>query len=206
MKEKNIFFDLDGTLLDSRERLYRLFQNLVPASKLTFDDYWALKRNKISHKEILINQFAYTAEDFTRFEQIWLNNIESAEWLSFDKPFEGVTAYLQELSKTNSLYIVTARQLEDQALQQVDKFNWNRFFEKVFVTNGLQDKFELIANSIKTSSTDWLVGDTGKDIQTGKRLGVKTAAVFSGFLSKEVLMEYKPDVIASSVLELNFNA
>jgi phosphoglycolate phosphatase len=206
MKEKNIFFDLDGTLLDSRERLYNLFQDLVPDSGLSFNDYWNLKRNKISHKEILTTRFSYSLDAFKMFEQTWLRKIELPEWLSLDKPFEGVTDFLENLSKTHSLYLVTARQFKDQAFQQVSQYGWQHIFNEVYVTNGVQDKFELIAGSVKTNAVDWFVGDTGKDIQTGKKLGMKTAAVCSGFLSKEKLLEYKPDLIASSVTELNFSA
>ena len=38
-KPMNIFFDLDGTLLDSKERLYYLFQHLVPECKFSFEEY-----------------------------------------------------------------------------------------------------------------------------------------------------------------------
>ena len=43
-----IFFDLDGTLIDSKLRMYNLFQELVPQSNLTFVEYWEYKKNKFS--------------------------------------------------------------------------------------------------------------------------------------------------------------
>ena len=64
----NIFFDLDGTLLDSRKRLYKLFQDLVLESNLTIDEYWELKRNKINHKTILIEKFGYTK--ISRYDEL----------------------------------------------------------------------------------------------------------------------------------------
>jgi len=54
---RQVFFDLDGTLPDSRERLYRLFCELVPESRLSFDKYWALKRRKQDHKTILASLY-----------------------------------------------------------------------------------------------------------------------------------------------------
>ena len=42
-----IFFDLDGTLINSKMRLYSLFQELVSASNLSFDEYWNLKKKKL---------------------------------------------------------------------------------------------------------------------------------------------------------------
>jgi phosphoglycolate phosphatase len=200
----NIFFDFDGTLIDSRERLYMLFQQLVTESTLTFDEYWTLKRNKISHKEILDNKFNYTVDRLTEFEKKWMERIELSEWLMLDKPFDGIIEYLIQLQQNHALYIVTARQFENSALQQIKTFGWTGLFEKVFVTQQKKEKFELITETVKVNKKDWFVGDTGKDIQTGKKLGVNTAAVLSGFLSKERLLEYKPDTIVNNVMELKF--
>ena len=200
----NIFFDLDGTLLDSRERLYQLFQHLVPDSKLSFKEYWEFKRNKTGHREILETYFSYSEEAFYSFERMWMENIELPEWLALDKPFEGVTNYLRELKTKHSLYLVTARQFEDIATQQINQSGWKGIFKKILVTRNKMDKYNLVKAAVKISGEDWFVGDTGKDIQTGKRLGINTAAVLSGFLNKNKLEEYNPDLIVDSIKELNF--
>jgi phosphoglycolate phosphatase len=201
----NIFFDLDGTLIDSRTRLYRLFQYLVPTSNLSFDEYWLLKRNKINHFEILTNKFGYTEQAFKVFEQKWLNEIEQPKWLHFDVPFNGVTELLANLSSTHKLYLVTARQFESEVLKQITNFGWEHFFSKIFVTAQTKEKHELISDNIVVSPDDWFVGDTGMDVQTGKKLGIKTVAVLSGFLNKENLLSYKPDFIINDVTCLTFN-
>ena len=200
----NIFFDLDGTLIDSKARLYRLFQHLVPISIYTFEQYWDLKQNRVGHKEILSTYFNYSEDQFLAFEKLWMDLIESDTWLNFDHPFEGVSARLSELSKEHKLYVVTARQSPSIAYQQLDRFGWTGFFEKIFVTGQKVEKIDLINNSVKVSAEDWFIGDTGKDIQTGKLLGIHTAAVLTGFLSKRRLMEYNPDVIVDNILALTF--
>jgi len=200
----NIFFDLDGTLLESRPRLYRLFQYMVPSSRLSFDEYWELKRNKIAHKEILKDLFNYRQEDISKFEEDWLKQIELPEWLVWDEPFEGVSGYLGELKNTHKVFIVTSRQSEKMAFDQINKFGWLELVDRVLVTGQVQEKYDLIKNEVKVGSEDWLVGDTGKDIQTGKQLGVKTAAVLSGFMNEEKLRGYNPDRILKDVLELKF--
>jgi phosphoglycolate phosphatase len=103
----NLIFDLDGTLIDSTLRLYKLFQSLVPNSKLTYDEYWELKRNKINHKEILTSKFNYTTEAYELFEKEWMIEIEKTQWLALDKPFEGVTQMLIDLSQYHKLFLVT---------------------------------------------------------------------------------------------------
>jgi phosphoglycolate phosphatase len=198
----NIFFDLDGTLIDSRQRLYQLFQSLVPTSELSFDEYWALKRNKISHKEILLSKFNYSNEQYSDFEKKWMSEIELEKWLQLDTPFEGIVDVLLLLSKNHDLFVVTARQSESIALEQIKSFGWENIFTKILVTQQQQEKHDLIKNAVRVTPEDWFIGDTGKDIQTGKLLGIKTAAVLSGFLSKESLLPYQPDIIINTVLDL----
>lgn len=197
----NIFFDLDGTLIDSRERLYQLFQSLVPTSELSFDEYWALKRNKTSHKKILLSKFNYSNEQYSDFEKKWMSKIELEKWLQLDTPFEGIVDVLISLSKNHDLFVVTARQSESIALEQIKSFGWENIFTKVLVTQQQQEKHDLIKNAVRVTPEDWFIGDTGKDIQTGKLLGIKTAAVLSGFLSKESLLPYQPDIIIDTVLD-----
>lgn len=199
-----IFFDLDGTLIDSRGRLYRLFQHLVPASTLSFDEYWNYKRNKIDHREMLKKFFSFSQDEIFLFQENWLDQIELPQWLALDKPFRGVTEYLLELKKQHELYIVTARQFENILLSQLTDFGWNGIFVKVFVTAQKTEKADMIKKAVATNETDWFVGDTGKDIQTGKSLGLRTAAVLSGFLSKEKLQEYEPEIIVDNVINLDF--
>jgi phosphoglycolate phosphatase len=198
----NIFFDLDGTLIDSRPRLYKLFQFLVPASELSFDAYWNLKRNKKNHHHILTTMFGYDENKLQEFESKWMAQIELKEWLALDTPFNGVGEMLAHLSNKYQLFIVTARQSESNAIDQIEKFGWMYLFSKVFVTGQKLEKYDLLNNNVAVSTNDWFVGDTGKDIQTGKLLGINTLAVLSGFLNQESLIPYKPDVITNQVTDL----
>jgi len=216
----NLFFDLDGTLIDARPRMYGLWQQLVQASPLSFDEYWDLKRDKISHERLLKERFGYSEEAIGTFNKQWLARIEEPEWLSMDKPFEGVADFLAECSKAHHVYIVTARQFEDRAVQQISQYPWAGTIKKILVSNKTNGKFELVRELLGSGdheagpgadhpvsqpngrSQGWFIGDTGKDIETGKALGLKTAAVLSGFLSRKRLLEYHPDQIINNVTEL----
>lgn len=200
----NIFFDLDGTLIDAKLRLYLLFQTLVPASGLTFQAYWDLKKSKVDHRSILKNYFAYSEEQFIQFEKIWLDKIEEPEWLALDKPFEGATEFLNTLKQNHLLYVITARQKSQAVILQLTYFGWENIFQDVLVSGPGSDKSQVISSTVKTTKNDWMVGDTGKDIETGKKLGIHTAAVLSGFLSREILISYRPDIVINSILDLKF--
>lgn len=201
-----IFFDLDGTLIDSSKRLYLLFQSLVPVSGFTYDDYWALKKEQIDHNSILINKFNYDNDQVAEFEKEWMLKIEDDNWLKLDEPFKGVTEMLKVLSIKHSLYIITNRQYNKPVYDQIDSFGWTTLLKYVFITNQAMDKSTIIRNYTHPDTNDWLIGDTGTDIQQGKILGTRTAAVLSGFRSKENLQRYDPDCIVDSVLDVPFES
>jgi phosphoglycolate phosphatase len=200
----NIFFDLDGTLIDSQQRLFQLFQYLVEKSNLSFDEYWNLKRDRINHHTILTTKFGYTQSMYEDFEYKWMCEIELKRWLDLDVPFKGVGSLLSQFSKEHSIYIVTDRQNVKSTLDQVLSFSWNKYVSKTLVTEKKQEKFDLIKDNIIISSKDWFIGDTGKDINTGKKLGINTAAVLSGFMNERSLRQYQPDLIIENVNDLKF--
>ncbi len=76
-----VFFDLDGTLIDSKERLYKLFCDLVVDNILTYDEYWSLKMNKISNLDILSEKFDYSAKKIDKFQCLWMSRIEQKNYL-----------------------------------------------------------------------------------------------------------------------------
>lgn len=199
-----IFFDLDGTLIDASDRLYKLFQNLVPESKLSKTEYWELKRNKVNHKEILRSLFGYSDTQIIHFEKIWMEQIELPEWIRYDNPFENVTAYLKELKNRGELFLVTSRQFEAATIAQIESYGWFDLFKEVLVTRQVLSKSEMIKR-IDVSADDWMVGDTGKDIEEGRKAGLLTAGVLSGFLNRSKLEEYHPEIIVDSVTDLIFN-
>ena len=99
--------------------------------------------------------------------------------------------------------MVTARQSKILAENQIKKLGWENIFVEILVTLQKQEKHQLISDNVIVNSEDWLIGDTGKDIQTGKLLGIKTAAVLSGFLNEKQLLYYEPNIILDYVTHFN---
>lgn len=196
-----IIFDLDGTLINCEERLYRLFQDLVPQSNLTKEEYWALKRNKKNHEYILSNIFGENTSFIEKFNKKWLECVEQKQYIDLDLLFDYTISGLNDLYKSHTLYLVTARQSKSMLFYELERLKLKEYFNAIYVTEHKTDKYTLIRESIKITDETILVGDTGHDVNTGKQLGIKTMAVSSGFLSKEVLLNYKPDYIFT-----NFNS
>jgi phosphoglycolate phosphatase len=198
----NIFFDLDGTLIDSRKRLYHLFQELVPTSSFSFEEYWKLKRQRINQTKLLSEWFKYSNDQIKEFKDNWLSKVEEDDRLSLDTPFPSTLESLEKFAKNNNLYIVTNRQFINRTKSQIKKFGWDEYLKEVLITEQKQTKVQLVKENVCFSSNDIFIGDTGEDILAGKELGLKTIAVLSGFLNKEILEEYLPDRILNDVTEL----
>lgn len=205
LKILKLFIDFDGTILDSRKRLYKLFNALVPVSSLSFCEYWAYKRNKLDHHYILKSVFDFSSNEINVFKTRWLELIESPEYLSYDIPFQGVAEYLSSCTTFAEVFLLTARQSEERVHDQLARFGLSKYFTDVLVTGGNKDKYDLVTSRYSCSNQDWIIGDTGYDVNIGKRLNIRTAAVCSGFLSKEKLQEYKPDLLVETIIDLKFD-
>lgn len=206
MKEvpNRIFFDFDGTLVDSRKRLYELFRELRPDCALSFDEYWKIKRSRVDQKTLLKRLFGCEDAEIAEFARRWRERVEDDDLLKLDRPFPFAEALLKRLSSTRGLlFLVTARQHPEKAERQLEHWGWRNLFEGVFVTRQTKSKAELVEEKIgMTDKNDVFVGDTGEDILAGKKLGMKTIAVASGFLSREILREYSPDLLVNDVGEI----
>lgn len=201
----NVVFDLDGTLIDSRLRMYTLYQRLVPTTTLDFDSYWNYKRRKVPHEVLLKNCEGYSEEQIASFINKWMIHIETKEFLVFDSSFPGLPATLERLAQQARLHVCTARQFRQPVLEQLERLGLIKHFSSVLVTQHASTKEDLVASNLPgLSPNDWMVGDTGKDIEAGKMLGMRTCAVLSGFLNREILLRYEPDLILESAVDFDF--
>jgi phosphoglycolate phosphatase len=198
----NIIFDLDGTLIDSKQRLYSLFKRLAPSSSLSYGQYWEFKHKRISNETILKRELAYEDDEVIAFVKEWMRLIETPEFLKLDVNFQGMHETLLRLKEHADLHVCTARQLREPVVGQLDRLNLLPYFRTIMVTEQKHSKESLIAaHVLNLGAGDWMVGDTGKDIQVGKLLNMKTCAVLSGFLSRESLLDYEPNLILDSAVD-----
>lgn len=200
----NLIFDLDGTLIDSRMRLYCLFQKLVPECNLSFEKYWDFKRRKISHETILNEEFGFDAADIAKFHSEWMSKIEAPEFLCLDRKFPAMHEALERLQRQAKLFVCTARQSKKSVTEQLGELDLLMFFEDVMVTEQRFTKYEMLRRISNIGQQDWIIGDTGLDVLSGKKLGLKTCAVLSGFLSEKSLLEYSPDLILPYASDFDF--
>lgn len=195
----NIFFDLDGTIVNSQGRLYQIFCELCPENKFSYDEYWEIKRTRVTQKEFLQKYFAYSDDKIADFHKKYLAKVEENKYINTDFKVKGIEAVLRKLCQRNCLYVVTNRQNTDKTIAQIDALGWNGLFKKVLVTNQKTTKAELIESEVGVSAEDIFISDSGEDIKTAKKLGIKSVAVTWGILNRDILAAYQPDMIFDEV-------
>lgn len=201
----NIIFDLDGTLIDSSERMYQLFQTLVPQSLLTKSEYLKLKRDKISHKMILEKYFPDVL--FEDFNLKWMQEIEKEKYILLDQNYSDTIYILDKLSKKYDLFLLTSRQSKNELIKELQRLKLEGFFTEFFITKGKYSKKELLYNYEKYCSgfldnVKYYVTDMGDDILIGNELKLVTIAILHGFMNEVRLKEYYPNYIISNLAEL----
>ena len=221
IKEMNLCFDFDGPIIDVSDRYYRAYLESLKGTSinksqiLTKENFWNLKRNRITDFEISllsglsINDSKDSAE--ARKELSF-----KTEFLEQDKLFEDVHKTFEYLkSKKIIFFIVTLRQKKqlDHAIKhfKLDKYlNDEHFFcinEEHKIINDIQEKHILLVSAINklnlSPQETWIIGDTETDIHAGRLAKYeKVVAISRGIRSKEQLETVKPDYLVNNLAEI----
>ncbi len=198
-----IFFDVDGTLLDVRERYFRSHLAGLESVKpiLTKEEYWELKQNKTPEKEILARH--YPSVDADRYETLRHPTLEEADFVAADTLLPGVKDLLKKLSSLYPLIIVTLRKHPDVLAEQLRALEIDSYFTHVLSSPSHTLHWETKAALMKPHAEigDWIIGDTEADILAGKQLGLITCGVLSGIRTRALLEELSPDHLIASVAD-----
>lgn len=199
-------FDLDGTLIDSSERMYRLFCELIPESTLTKEEYWSYKRDKVNHKKLI--EMLYPHIPFDAFERKWMQLIEADTYLCMDQNYADTIEVLSLLyDRGHELYLLTARQYKDGLLKELTRLGIIDFFDCIMTTEGKYTKEDILRkyslnNKELLIADNIFISDMGKDIELGNKFGFYTIAITHGFMSEEKLVEYNPKRIIHELSEI----
>ena len=217
----NICFDFDGPIIDVSDRYYRAYleslkgTNIDKARILTKEEFWKLKRGRITDFEISllsglgVNDSKSSAE--ARKELSF-----KTEFLEQDKLFDDVYKTFDHLkSKKITFFIVTLRN-EKQLKYAIKQFKLDKYLnddcffcikDGYKITNDIQEKYILLVNAVNkldlSPQDTWIIGDTETDIYAGRlaKYG-KTVGISRGIRTKEQLEIVKPDYIVNSFSEV----
>ena len=202
----HIFFDLDGTLIDSSEGIHngfvQTFERLglpVPSDKKirTFMG----PPLEVTFKEEISEEGAAQAVKIYREYYETKGQFEA-------HLYDGIKEVLQELKQNpnKKIYITTSKN-EPVAQKMCQHLGLTAYFDGIYgSTPAALHKADVLQRAItenqapKDSSV--IVGDTKFDLIGGKTVGIKTLAVTWGFGTNETLLAENPDLVAHNTQEL----
>lgn len=204
----NIFFDLDGTLLDVSKK-YHLAHTLAAKKNklkpLSFKRYWTLKRRKISEDRII--KLDPLLKTFKLYEDERIKLLENQTILKNDQLFAGIKDLLEKLKKNSTLYLITLRKNRRSLKDELSRLGIRAYFKTILSASPsnhpVQTKISLL-KKVKFSKEDIMVGDTEVDIITAKKMGIRSVAVMSGIRTRNSLNQFRPDFLIENVLKIPF--
>ena len=206
----NIFFDLDGTLTDSKEGIVKCYRYAL--DKLNCPYTFELKDDSVigpplrvifrkilgSSDEVLIEKAVSIYRE--RFSTVGLFE---------NKVYPGIPALLSSLHKKSfKMYVVTSK-AKIYADRIIDHFALSQWFAGIHgseLGGRFDNKADLIAfilddRKLSTSETV-MVGDKKEDIMAGKANRTRTIGVTYGYGTKGEISDAAPDHICGSPAEI----
>ncbi len=205
---KHVCFDLDGTIVDSYQTIYKTTVKTLKILKITEnlaeDEFY----KRIGHHFIdIFSEMNIPMNDFDEFIGIYKEHY--FDFIGDSKIFPGVINVLEFLNMNNIFVSLLTTKSQGQADKIIDHFNLRKNFTFVMGRrDGIANKpsgepLEFICREINVNPQSTLmVGDTELDIQCGKNAGAKTCAALYGYRTKEAMEAETPDYLIPDIIEL----
>jgi phosphoglycolate phosphatase-like HAD superfamily hydrolase len=200
--------DLDGTLIDTTLRQKAALMKAAKSVGVELpvylpDRYYEEKRRGVSGKEVLLRYDIAKADEICA---LWTEIIEDPSFLAMDSLYPRVSEQMRSMRQDGLVfYVVTARQHEDRAVQQINQLGLSPLISGLFVTRHgpqgkpLTSKHQLTAGL----GLEAIVGDTEMDMQWAEQLGAAFFPISCGARCEEFWLErgLSPYESATSALE-----
>ncbi len=198
ISKRRIGFDLDGTLLDSRQRHIDVLKEVLNQEGIRIDisDYLSYKSDGHSTKDYLL-QKGIDKDVSERLNKRWISLIEDERFLSADILYPEVEKILSDLSRDSSLYIITARNNKDSAYKQIKRLGIQQYFEGVYVVESSKNTSQIKADVLRRKEIDVFYGDTESDYEAACVSGCGFYAVLNGFRSESFWKHYNVVTISN---------
>lgn len=203
LMKKLIIFDLDGTLVDTRDCILRALNELsveFKYKKPTAEDIVKLRDTRSLHfLKVLGVSFWRWPSLIKRIQKMLSKEIAQMDLIS------GLDHVLHELKDAGAtLGIITSNSSENMNLF-FDKYH-GKYFDVKYADVFAFGKARALKKLVRKRGFDlehtYYIGDETRDILAARSAGVKVVAVSWGFNTKEILKAMKPNFVANTPSEL----
>lgn len=200
-----LFFDLDGTLVDSSKGIAESFQHTFDTLKVSQPD---LETIRSFMGPPLISSFESTLPEtlvdqaVTIYRQYYHEKGQYKTTL-----FPQIVDALESLKNNGFELYVTTSKYEPVALQMCQDLGIADYFNGIYGSSPVcVHKADVIQHTLSINNIPkeeaLIIGDTKFDLIGGQTVGIKTMAVTWGFGNLEELLLYSPDYICQSPLDI----
>lgn len=204
----HVCFDLDGTLVDSRDTILKSTKAALDQLKISYEIDEDIFTNMIGmHFVDIFEELKIEVQDFEKFISIYKAlyfNFMDSSYL-----YPGVEEALSSLNKKHIKVSLLTTKVQDQAEKIIEHFDLSSSFNYIMGRrDGLEhkpspDSLLYICKELEVKPSETLmVGDTELDIQCGISAGAKTCGVLYGYRKKDQLKKEKPEFLISGLIEL----
>jgi len=201
-----LYLDLDGTLLDIREKYHRLHCRIaldLGRQPLPRGTFWARKRRGIALEGLLPGWDEAARAEYSRR---WLAEIELPLYTRFDRLVPGARESLLRLAPKFELVLVTLRRDGQELRRQLRRLGVGQLFSRLLVRGdhvGAEfNKAELVRLYPRDERESVVVGDSEQDARGARALDSSFVAVLTGMRDRAFLAALGPDLIIDSVAQL----
>jgi len=205
---KHICFDLDGTLVDSRDTILESTKASLDQLKISYEIDEDVFTNMIGmHFIDIFERMNIEVNDFEKFITIY--KALYFDFMDSSYLYPGAEETLIYLNRQRIKVSLLTTKVQEQAKKIIKHFNLRSSFDYLMGRrDGLAhkpspDPLLFICHDLKVEPANTIiVGDTELDIQCGKSAGAKTCGVLYGYRTKAQLEKEKPDFLISGLSDL----
>lgn len=207
---RHVFFDLDGTLTDSRDGILRCIKHALAAVGRTPPGDAVLERTiGLPLRGVLADLVGEAGNGLADAALAAYRERYRAVGMFENRLYDGIPGCLEALrGRGRALYVVTAkvRQFAEQILEH---FGIRSLFAAVYgpdLNGEAMHKARLIAQALAGEALDpgdvVMVGDRAEDIEGARVNGLPAIAVTWGYGPRDELAAARPDLIVEDVAAL----
>jgi len=199
-----VLFDLDGTLLDSFQSHYRVYQHVFADLRIRFDEA-VFVQHYSPNWYLLYERIGLPKERWPDADRLWLHYYEHET----PGPRDGAAQVLEAVKASRRMLGLVTSGERDRVERDLERLGWQRFFDAV-VCGGDAPRMKPHPDPLRLALAQLhsqpiaavYVRDTIEDVQMGKAAGTATVALTGGFSASKTLAAERPDVLLDNLTEL----
>ncbi len=202
---KHICFDLDGTLIDSYQTIFKTTVKTLQHLKIEEPLMEIEFHKRIGHHFLhIFKDLNIPVADIEEFIDIYKGYY--FDFIDDSVIYPGVMDVLKELHKKKIKVSLLTTKGQDQADKIIDHFKLRKYFS--FITGRRKDlpikpspePLHFICDELRVEEKNtMMVGDSELDIDCGKNAGTYSCGVTYGYRSIEELRSASPDFIINNI-------